>query len=95
LLGNIGHGQLDNTIDTTRRDEIGQMLAGLSTTQTQLRERAAIDRQHREDERVRGETDRRALEEIKGVVAAVRTDIWTSGSRRPARTASRWSSPKA
>ena len=71
LLGNIGHGQLDNTIDTTRRDEIGQMLAGLSTTQTQLRERAAIDRQHREDERVRGETDRRALEEIKGVVAAV------------------------
>jgi methyl-accepting chemotaxis protein len=36
-----------------------------------LRERAAIDRQHREDERVRGETDRRALEEIKGVVAAV------------------------
>ncbi len=71
LLGEIGKGKLDNTIDTTRRDEIGQMLSGLATTQAQLRERADLDRQHREDERVRGEADRRALEEIKGVVAAV------------------------
>src|SRR5271166_2903461 len=71
LLGKIGHGQLDNAIDTTRSDEIGQMLAGLSATQAQLRERADFDRQHREDERLRGEADRRALEEIKGVVAGV------------------------
>ena len=71
LLGKIGLGKLDNTIDTTRRDEIGQMLCGLATTQSQLRERADLDRQHREDERVRGEADRRALEEIKSIVAAV------------------------
>jgi methyl-accepting chemotaxis protein len=71
LLRKIGNGQLDNAIDTTGRDEVGQMLVGLHTTQGQLRERAILDQQHRDDERVRAEADRRTLEEIKGVVAAV------------------------
>src|SRR5579871_1853224 len=36
LLREIGDGRLDNCIDTSRRDEVGELLTGLSATQTQM-----------------------------------------------------------
>ncbi len=71
LLRSIGAGQLDNAIDTTRRDEVGELLVGVAETQTQLRERAVGERRHAEDERLRAESDRRALGEVQEIVAAV------------------------
>ncbi len=71
LLGHIGAGRLDNPVDTSRRDEVGQLLLGLETTQTQLRERAAADQRRLEADRDRAEADRRALEEVQRIVAAV------------------------
>jgi methyl-accepting chemotaxis protein len=85
LLRHIGAGRLDNPIDTTRTDEFGELLVGLATAQTQLRERAAAeqeraaedrkraeaDRQALEADRKRAESDGRALEEIQEMVAAV------------------------
>ncbi|HUO80956.1 MAG TPA: methyl-accepting chemotaxis protein [Steroidobacteraceae bacterium] len=71
LLREIGAGRLDNDIETARRDEVGELLAGVAATQAALRERAASERRHAEDERQRAEGDRRALEEVQQIVAAV------------------------
>jgi methyl-accepting chemotaxis protein len=71
LLQKIGAGKLDNAIDTSRGDEVGQMLRGLEATQKELRERAMLEQRRAEEERLRAESDRRALEEVKVVVAAV------------------------
>ena len=71
LLREIGAGKLDNAIDTTRRDEVGELLRGVEATQAALRERADSERRHAEDERKRAESDRRALEEVQQIVAAV------------------------
>jgi methyl-accepting chemotaxis protein len=71
LLREIGHGRLDNRIDTTRRDEVGELLAGLAATQAQLLERASADQRRAEEDRLRAESDRRALEEVQGMVDAV------------------------
>ena len=71
LLEHIGAGRLDNAVDTTRRDEFGQLLAGLATTQSQLRDRALADQQRMAADRDRAESDRRALEEVQRIVAAV------------------------
>jgi methyl-accepting chemotaxis protein len=71
LLEKIGGGRLDNEIDLSRGDEIGQLLRGLASTQDALRQRAEEDRRHTESERQRAEADRRALEEVQDIVAAV------------------------
>ncbi len=71
LLKAIGAGKLDNHIDTARRDEVGELLAGVAATQTDLRARAETERRHADDERQRAESDRRALEEVQQIVAAV------------------------
>ena len=71
LLREIGAGNLGNAIDTSRRDEVGELLAGVAATQEALRERAERERRHTEDERQRAESDRRALEEVQQIVAAV------------------------
>jgi methyl-accepting chemotaxis protein len=71
LLQEIGAGHLANEIDTSRRDEVGELLAGVAATQAALRERAASERRHAEGERQRAEADRRALEEVQQIVAAV------------------------
>jgi methyl-accepting chemotaxis protein len=71
LLKAIGAGRLDNHIDVTRRDEVGELLAGVAATQADLRARAETERQHADAERVRAEADRRALEEVQQIVAAV------------------------
>src|ERR1700722_19273881 len=85
LLRHIGAGKLDNEIATARTDEFGEWLAGLATTQQQLRDRAdadqgraaedrsraETDRQALEADRKRSEADRRALEEIQEMVSAV------------------------
>ena len=36
LLREIGGGRLDNPIDTSRRDEVGELLTGLATTQAEM-----------------------------------------------------------
>ncbi|HYM42511.1 MAG TPA: methyl-accepting chemotaxis protein [Steroidobacteraceae bacterium] len=36
LLREIGGGRLDNPIETTRRDEVGELLTGLATTQAEM-----------------------------------------------------------
>ena len=71
LLKEIGHGKLDNEIDVTRRDEVGELLAGVAATQAALRERADSERRHAEEERQRGESDRRALAEVQDIAAAI------------------------
>jgi len=71
LLREIGAGRLDNPIETGRRDEIGELFAGLATTQGQLLERATAERRRAEEDRDRAEADRRALEEVQQMVAAV------------------------
>ena len=71
LLGRIGAGKLDNDIDTTRSDEVGQLLRGVATTQAALRERAAAEQQHAAEQQARAEADRRALGEVQQIVAAV------------------------
>jgi methyl-accepting chemotaxis protein len=71
LLKEIGAGKLDNPIDSSRRDEVGELLAGVAATQTALRERAESERRHAEGERLRAEADRHALEEVQQIVAAV------------------------
>ncbi|MBS0395546.1 MAG: MCP four helix bundle domain-containing protein [Proteobacteria bacterium] len=71
LLRAIGAGQLDNPIDTSRRDEVGELLAGVAAAQADLRARAEAERRHAEDERQRAEADRRALEEVQQIVTAV------------------------
>ena len=86
LLRHIGAGKLDNEIATARTDEFGELLAGLATTQQQLRDRTdadqrrtaedhpaarEADRQALEADRKRSEADRRALEEIQEMVSAV------------------------
>jgi methyl-accepting chemotaxis protein len=71
LLREIGDGRLDNPIDTTGRDEVGELLAGLAKTQTQLLERATAERQRAGEDRERAEADRHALEEVQAMVAAV------------------------
>ncbi len=71
LLAEIGAGRLDNAIDTSRRDEVGQLLAGLSTTQAQLRERANVEERRLEADRERSAADRRALEDVQHIVTAV------------------------
>jgi methyl-accepting chemotaxis protein len=71
LLREIGDGRLDNPIDTTGRDEVGELLVGLARTQTQLLERATAERQRADEDRERAEADRRALEEVQAMVAAV------------------------
>jgi methyl-accepting chemotaxis protein len=71
LLKAIGAGRLDNHIEVARRDEVGQLLAGVAATQADLRARAESERQHADAERQRGESDRRALEEVQQIVAAV------------------------
>lgn len=72
LLRDIGAGRLDNPINTERRDEVGELLAGLATTQSQLLERENAERQRVAEERDRAEADRHALEEVQQVVTAVR-----------------------
>ena len=71
LLAEIGAGRLDNAIDTSRGDEVGQLLAGLSTTQAELRSRAQADALRLEADRERASADRRALEEVQSIVTAV------------------------
>jgi len=71
LLGEIGAGRLDNPIDTTRRDEVGQLLAGLARTQSQLLERAQAEQRRTEQDRERAEADHHALEEVQEMVSAV------------------------
>jgi len=71
LLQHIGAGRLDNPIETTRRDEVGELLAGLAKTQSQLLERANDERRRAEEDRQRAAADRQALEEVQQMVAAV------------------------
>jgi methyl-accepting chemotaxis protein len=71
LLKRIGEGKLDNDIDASRRDEVGELLAGLAATQSELRTRADTERRHADEERQRAEADRHALKEVQGIVAAV------------------------
>jgi methyl-accepting chemotaxis protein len=71
LLRRIGESKLDNNIDVSRRDEVGELLAGLAATQSELRARAEAERRHADEERQRAEGDRRALKEVQGIVAAV------------------------
>ena len=71
LLKEIGAGNLDNQIDVTRRDEVGELLAGVAATQAALRERAESERRHADDERRRAESDRRALAEVQEIAAAI------------------------
>jgi methyl-accepting chemotaxis protein len=71
LLQEIGRGNLDNEIDETRRDEVGELLAGVAATQAALRERAASERRYAEEERERAEADRRALAEVQEIAAAI------------------------
>ena len=71
LLRRIGEGKLDNDIDASRRDEVGELLAGLASTQSELRARAETERRHADEERQRAEADRHALKEVQGIVAAV------------------------
>jgi methyl-accepting chemotaxis protein len=71
LLKRIGEGKLDNAIETSRRDEVGELLAGVAATQTELRERAEAERRHSDEERQRAEADRRALGEVQEIIAAV------------------------
>jgi methyl-accepting chemotaxis protein len=71
LLREIGGGRLDNPIATARRDEVGELLAGLAKTQTQLLERATAERRRSTEDRDRAEADRRALEEVQQMVTAV------------------------
>jgi methyl-accepting chemotaxis protein len=71
LLREIGGGRLDNPIDTTRRDEVGELLAGLATTQKQLLERATGEQRRAAEDRERSQSDRRALEEVQEMVTAV------------------------
>jgi methyl-accepting chemotaxis protein len=71
LLRRIGEGKLDNKIDVSRHDEVGELLAGLAATQSELRARAETERRHADEERQRAEADRRALKDVQGIVAAV------------------------
>ncbi|MGH8138998.1 MAG: methyl-accepting chemotaxis protein [Steroidobacteraceae bacterium] len=71
LLTQIGAGRLDNPIDTTRGDEVGELLAGLATTQAQLLDRANADQRRADEDRERAGADRQALEEVQRIVAAV------------------------
>ncbi len=71
LLQHIGAGRLDNPIDTERRDEVGELLAGLAKTQGQLLERANEERRRAQEDRQRAAADRQALEEVQQMVAAV------------------------
>ncbi len=71
LLKRIGEGRLDNQIDASRRDEVGELMAGLAATQSELRARADTERRHADEERQRAEADRQALKEVQGIVAAV------------------------
>jgi methyl-accepting chemotaxis protein len=71
LVRRIGEGKLDNAIDASRRDEVGELLAGLAATQSELRARAEAERRHVDEERARAEADRRALKDVQGIVAAV------------------------
>jgi methyl-accepting chemotaxis protein len=71
LVKRIGAGQLDNPIDTSRRDEVGELLAGIAATQSELRVRAEAERHHAEDVLQRAESDRRALGEVQDIIAAV------------------------
>jgi len=71
LLQQIGAGRLDNPIHTSRSDEVGELLSGLATTQSQLRERAEAERRRAEEDRQRSAEDRQALQEVQQVVADV------------------------
>jgi len=71
LLDQIGAGKLDNVIDTTRGDEVGQLLCGVAAAQSALRERAAAEQRHAAEQQARAEADRRALGEVQEIVAAV------------------------
>ncbi len=71
LLKEIGAGNLDNPIETSRRDEVGELLAGVAATQAALRARAETERRHAEGERERAESDRRALAEVQDIAAAI------------------------
>ena len=71
VLKRIGAGTLENGIDTSRRDEVGELLAGLAATQSELRARAETERRHAEMEGQRADADRRALREVQAIVAAV------------------------
>ncbi len=71
LLKDIGAGRLDNHIDVARRDEVGQLLAGIAATQAELRTRAESEARHADDERRRAESDRQALADVQRIVAAV------------------------
>ena len=71
LLKRIGEGKLDNAIDASRRDEVGELLAGLAATQSELRTRAESEGRHADEERQRAESDRQALKEVQSIVAAV------------------------
>jgi methyl-accepting chemotaxis protein len=71
LLKRIGEGRLDNKIEVSRRDEVGELLAGLAATQSELHARAETAQRHADEERQRAEADRRALQNVQGIVAAV------------------------
>ncbi|HEY3787036.1 MAG TPA: methyl-accepting chemotaxis protein [Steroidobacteraceae bacterium] len=71
LLREIGAGRLDNEIRTTRTDEVGELLAGLAATQSQLRERAIAEHRRADEDRQRAAEDRQALQEVQQVVADV------------------------
>ncbi|MBS0375434.1 MAG: MCP four helix bundle domain-containing protein [Proteobacteria bacterium] len=70
-LREIGAGNLEARVASDRRDELGELFAGVAATQADLRSRAEAERRHREEERERAEADRRALEEVQQIVAAV------------------------
>src|SRR5581483_2418988 len=71
LLQEIGAGRLDNPIHVKRSDEVGELLSGLATTQSQLRERTTAERRRAEEDRQRAAEDRQALQEVQQVVADV------------------------
>jgi methyl-accepting chemotaxis protein len=58
IFGRIAQGRLDNEIDTTRRDEIGDLLANLSEMQAKLRAQIETERaQATENSQIRAALD--------------------------------------
>lgn len=66
----IAAGHLDNQLNHSYNDEIGQLLQAFSSMQTQLRERIENDKQVAMDMQTRIEEDKQIVEEINTVVHA-------------------------
>jgi len=64
----VATGDLDGTIDTTGRDEAAELMRGLQTMQTQLKERRELDEQRKREVQAEAEMASRVGEEINHAV---------------------------